>query len=483
MIKENQNLLNKINAFSDILILFISMTLAYFIRFYMFSSDTEYIKLIKYIQFTLIIVPINLILYNFFNLYHSFRTTAFKNEFKKIIKANTILTAILLSLLFVSKLINISRWVIIIFYFVNIILITSKRFILRKTLSNMRSKGMNLKHVIIIGAGETANEYLKVIKENKSFGYSYTGYVANSSNFEGKKLGSFNDLYNILNSFNADEVICALDIKDSKYLESIVNACEKSGTKISIIPFCYKYIPSKPYIDQLGSIPLINVRRIPLDNFGNAFMKRTLDIIGSLVLIILTSPIMIFTALIIKCTSRGPIIFKQNRVGLNKKNFTMYKFRSMKVNNEETTGWSTNNDPRKTKFGSFIRKFSIDELPQFFNVLNGDMSLVGPRPEIPHFVDEFKDEIPLYMVKHQVKPGITGLAQVNGFRGDTSIKKRIEYDIQYIENWDILMDIGILFNTAFKSFKNNEKILIKNKSIVETVNSIDCTKIKDTGVQ
>ncbi|HBJ2621749.1 TPA: undecaprenyl-phosphate glucose phosphotransferase [Clostridium botulinum] len=476
MIKENQNLLNKINAFSDILILFISMTLAYFIRFYIFSSDTEYIKLIKYIQFTLIIVPINLILYNFFNLYHSFRTTAFKNEFKKIIKANTILVAILLSLLFVSKLINISRWVIIIFYFVNIVLITSKRFILRRTLSKMRSNGMNLKHVIIIGAGETANEYLRVIKENKSFGYSYTGYVANSSNFEGKKLGNFNDLYKILNTFNADEVICALDIEDSKYLESIVSACEKSGTKISIIPFCYKYIPSKPYIDQLGSIPLINVRRIPLDNFGNAFMKRALDIIGSLVLIILTSPIMIFTALAIKFTSKGPIIFKQNRVGLNKKTFTMYKFRSMRVNNEETTGWSTNNDPRKTKFGSFIRKFSIDELPQFFNVLKGDMSLVGPRPEIPHFVDEFKNEIPLYMVKHQVKPGITGLAQVNGFRGDTSIKKRIEYDIHYIENWDILMDIGILFNTAFKGFKNNEKLIIKNKSIITDTENLKCNK-------
>ena len=168
---------------------------------------------------------------------------------------------------------------------------------------------------------------------------------------------------------------------------------------------------------------------------------------------------MFTTALITKCTSKGPVIFKQNRVGLNKKLFTMYKFRSMKVNFDEETAWSTNTDPRKTKFGSFIRKFSIDELPQFFNVLKGDMSLVGPRPELPHFVENFKNEIPLYMVKHQVKPGITGFAQVNGFRGDTSIKKRIEHDIYYIENWNILMDISILFQTAFKGFKNNEKII------------------------
>lgn len=458
MIKENQKFLNKINLLTDIIILFISMILAYLIRFYVFSSDTYYIKLITYIQFTTIIIPINLILFNFFNLYHSFRTTTFVNECTQIIKSNTILIAILLSLLFILKLVHISRWVIVIFYFVNIALIVIKRLILRQSLSKIREKGLNLKHVLIVGAGEVATEYLKVIKSNKSYGYNYSGYVANNSNFEGEKLGNYDNLSNVLYQSKPDEVVCALDICDSKYLENIVSDCEKSGTKISIIPFCYKYIPSKPYIDQIGNIPLINLRRIPLDNLGNAFIKRTLDIIGSLILLILTSPIMIITATIIKCTSRGPIIFKQNRVGLNKQIFTMYKFRSMRVNSEEQTGWSTNTDPRKTRFGSFIRKVSIDELPQFLNVLKGDMSLVGPRPELPHFVETFKDEIPLYMVKHQVKPGITGLAQVNGYRGDTSIKKRIEYDIHYIENWNILMDIGIILQTGFKGFKNNEKL-------------------------
>ncbi|EKQ50543.1 MULTISPECIES: undecaprenyl-phosphate glucose phosphotransferase [unclassified Clostridium] len=471
MIKENQNFLNKINAFSDIIILFVSMTLAYFIRFYIFSPDTDYIKLITYIQFSIIIIPINLIIFNFFNLYHSFRTTAFIKEFSSIIKSNTILTAVLLSLLFVFRLVDISRFVIVIFYFVNITLIITKRFILRKTLSKFRSKGLNLKHVIIVGAGEIANEYLKVIKSNTGFGYNYAGYVANSSCFEGEKLGTYDTLYDVLNKYKPDEVVCALDIPDAKYLENIVSDCEKSGTKISIIPFCYKYIPSQPYIDQIGSIPLINIRRIPLDNWGNAFLKRVLDILGSLTLIICTSPIMLITAIIIKLTSNDSIIFKQKRVGLNKNLFTMYKFRSMKVNTNEETGWSTNNDPRKTKFGSFIRKFSIDELPQFFNVLKGDMSLVGPRPELPHFVENFKDEIPLYMVKHQVKPGITGLAQVNGYRGDTSIKKRIEFDIYYIENWNILMDISILLKTTFKGFKNNEKLIINDTK--STHNGVD----------
>jgi len=464
MIKENQNFLNKINALTDIIILFTSMILSYLIRFHIISTDDNYIKLITYIKFTLLIVPIILIVYNFFNLYHSFRTTVFIKECVQIIKANTVLTAILLSLLFTLKLVDISRLVIVIFYFVHVALIIIKRFALRKILSKYRSKGLNLKHVIIVGGGEVANEYLEVIKSNKNYGYSYSGYVANNSNFKGEKLGNFDDLFNVLNKYKPDEVVCALDISDAKYIETVVSDCEKSGTKISIIPFCYKYIPSQPYIDQIGNIPLINVRRIPLDNLGNAFMKRLIDILGSLILIIITSPIMLITALIIKCTSKGPIIFKQNRVGLNKKIFTMYKFRSMRINAKEEIGWSTNNDPRKTKFGSFIRKFSIDELPQFFNVLSGDMSLVGPRPELPHFVNNFKNEIPLYMVKHQVKPGITGLAQVNGYRGDTSIKKRIEFDIHYIENWNLLLDISILFKTAFKGFKNNERIIVKSEN-------------------
>lgn len=465
MIKENQNLLNKINALTDVLLLFLSMIISYFIRFKLFYHEEFYITLHTYLKFTLFMIPVYLILYVFFNLYDPVRTTLFSKECSKIIKANLVLITIALSSLFVFKFVHISRLVIVIFYFVNTTLIIFKRGLLRRILSNLRKKGLNLKHILIVGAGKTASEYLSVIQNNKTYGYNYVGYVSNSSDFYGEKLGDYNQLLDILYNYKFDEVICALDIEDAEYIEKIVSDCEKSGTKISIIPFCYKYIPSQPYIDQIGNLPLINLRRIPLDNLGNAFMKRSLDICGSLALILLTSPLMIITALIIKCTSKGPVIFKQERVGLNKSLFTMYKFRSMKVNAQETTGWSTDTDPRKTKFGSFIRKFSIDELPQFFNVLKGDMSLVGPRPELPHFVDEFKDEIPLYMVKHQVKPGITGLAQVNGFRGDTSIKKRIEFDISYIENWSFLLDIAILFKTAFKGFKNNEKLNFSIKDI------------------
>lgn len=463
MIRENQTLLNRINAISDIGILFISISLAYFIRFFIFNPTpgVAYIDLHKYLQFAFIIVPINIIIYYFLNLYDSFRAKSFAKELSNIVKSNTILIAIILSILFTVKFFHLSRLVLVLFYFINIFLISLKRYLLRKILWNIRTKGLNLKHIIIIGAGETASHYLDTIKKNRNYGYNYCGYISDSSNFEGEKLGNYDDLLDVLLIRKPDEVICALDVNEALYIEQVVSDCEKSGTKISIIPFCYKYIPSEPYIDIIGEIPLINIRRIPLDNMGNAFLKRCLDILGSIFLIVFTSPIMLFTAITIKLTSSGPVIFKQKRIGLNKQPFIMYKFRSMRINSQSDTAWSTNVDNRKTKFGSFIRKFSIDELPQFFNVLKGDMSLVGPRPELPHFVETFKDEIPLYMVKHQVKPGITGLAQVNGYRGDTSIKKRIEYDIYYIEHWNIFMDINILFKTVFKGIKNNEKLNLK----------------------
>ena len=215
-------------------------------------------------------------------------------------------------------------------------------------------------------------------------------------------------------------------------------------------------IPTKPYTEDLMGLPVINIRYVPLTNTGNSLVKRVMDIVGSLVGIILTSPIMLVCAVLVKLTSPGPVIFKQERVGLHNKPFYMYKFRSMELQKEtdEKKAWTVRNDPRVTGVGKFMRRTSIDELPQLFNILKGDMSLVGPRPERPLFVEKFKEEIPRYMVKHQVRPGLTGWAQVNGLRGDTSIRKRIEYDIYYIENWSLWFDIKIIIMTFFTGFIN-----------------------------
>ena len=203
-------------------------------------------------------------------------------------------------------------------------------------------------------------------------------------------------------------------------------------------------------------LPVINIRYVPLTNTINWVAKRTVDIIGSTLGIILSSPIMIAAAIAVKCSGDGPVIFKQERVGLHNKTFKMYKFRTMEMQkpSAEQKGWTVKDDPRVTKAGKILRKTSLDELPQLFNILMGEMSLVGPRPERPQFVDKFKEEIPRYMIKHQVRPGLTGWAQVNGYRGDTSIRKRIEYDLYYIENWSMAFDIRIMFLTIFKGFIN-----------------------------
>ena len=235
-----------------------------------------------------------------------------------------------------------------------------------------------------------------------------------------------------------------------------MDACEEEGIKAEIIPDYYKYLPAKPSVDMLDDLPIINIRYVPLDDAFNKFKKILEDYFVAIVAIIITSPIMLITAIAIKLESPGPIIFKQERIGYGGKPFMMYKFRSMKVQDEdeEKSQWTTEDDPRKTRVGSFIRRMSIDELPQFFNVLKREMSVVGPRPERPYFVEQFKKSIPKYMVKHQVRPGLTGLAQVNGYRGNTSIEKRIEYDIRYVENWSLTLDIQIMFQTIFKRNDN-----------------------------
>ncbi|MNZ80315.1 UDP-glucose:undecaprenyl-phosphate glucose-1-phosphate transferase [compost metagenome] len=269
-------------------------------------------------------------------------------------------------------------------------------------------------------------------------------------------LGTVNQLEEILESKLIDEVVLALPLNAHPKFAKIVAVCEKTGVRTLIIPDFFDYLPARPYFDNFAGMPMINVRDIPLDLAGNKLTKRVFDIVFSLFAIIITSPLMLLIAIGVKLTSPGSIIFKQERVGLNRRTFHMYKFRSMRILPEGTvdTGWTTENDPRRTKFGTFLRKTSLDELPQFFNVIAGHMSVVGPRPERPYYVEQFREEVPKYMVKHHVRPGITGYAQANGLRGDTSIEDRIEHDIFYIENWSILLDMKIILKTIVNGFVN-----------------------------
>lgn len=462
MIKENQKILNIMNALTDGALIFFSFVFAYVTRFWVLSGQ-DGVGFHTYLQLSAVMVPSLLFLYALVGLYDSFRGKRFIKELEMLLQANTIGLAALLAVQYVLWNVHVSRMVLMFFYVFTTGSVSVKRWLLRRILKHYRSLGYNQKHVLIVGSDKSALRYYSAIRKDLTLGLTPAGYISDSNKAIGKlkRLGGFDKLDEILTKLNVDEVVAALSLEETGYIAQVIQDCEKHGVKLSLIPFYADYMSSHPYIDEVGGIPLMNIRRIPLDNKANAFIKRMMDICGSLILIVLSSPLMIFAAIGIKLSSPGPIIFKQERVGLNKKNFTMYKFRSMRVNDREKTAWTTDYDPRKTKFGTLIRKCSIDELPQFFNVLKGDMSLIGPRPEIPHYVEHFKESIPLYMVKHQVRPGITGWAQVNGYRGDTSIEERIRHDIYYIENWSPLLDIRILLMTVFKML-NTEK-MYKNR--------------------
>ena len=331
-----------------------------------------------------------------------------------------------------------------------------KKIITTKFIHYLRITKKRVKKVIIVGGSGAGKEYENQVNLNKHFGYVVIGYVAVNRNVE-NKLGTYKELDAIIKEHKPHEVVLALSSSEEHNLQEIVEVCDNNGTRAMIIPTTYRYFKAKCQVDMIGNVPVINTRTIPLDNPANAFSKRVMDIIISSIMIILLSPVMLFALIGVKLSSKGPAIFKQKRVGKNNEEFTMYKFRSMRVNEMSDTAWTTNEDKRKTKFGTFLRKTGIDELPQLFNVLFGSMSIVGPRPELPKFVEEYSQTIPLYKVKHQVKPGITGLAQIYGYRGDTSIERRIELDIKYIEEWSIYNDIKIILTTPFKMFNRNEK--------------------------
>ena len=312
-----------------------------------------------------------------------------------------------------------------------------------------------------MGYSRAAGEYIERIKENPQWGYVVRGILDDNvpagTEYRGVKvLGRIANLMVILPNSNLDEIAITLGLNEYYRLEEIVGLCEKSGVHTKFIPDYNNIIPTKPYTEDIQGLPVINIRYVPLSNTFNAMVKRAMDVVGALIALVLASPVMLVVSVLIKLTSRGPLIYKQERVGLHNKTFRMYKFRSMEMQSpeKEKKAWTVKDDPRVTGIGRFMRRTSIDELPQLINILKGDMSLVGPRPERPFFVEKFREEIPRYMVKHQVRPGLTGWAQVNGYRGDTSIRKRIEYDLYYIENWTVGLDIKIILMTFFKGFIN-----------------------------
>ena len=422
---------------------------AYFFSWYLrfksgfFVQDVGVLPAKTYFSALFLIIPGYLLLYSIFQLYMPRRVKSYRKELMDIIRANGIGFMIFILVLYFIKQEHFSRQMLCIFFFINISLEFASRYLIRTILWKMRKQGLNQKHILMIGESQMAEQYMDRLRENPKWGYQVFAHLKDEEKLE-----------RILEGNELDEVVIALRAEDYGKLERIVDVCEKAGVHTKMIPDFGNVISTRPYIEDVQGIPVIHVRRVPLNIMRNRVAKRAVDLIGATVAIILFSPVMLLTVLVVALTEEGSVIYRQERVGLHNQVFYMYKFRSMIMQDEEKekAEWSTRNDPRITPVGKLIRRTSIDELPQLFNVLKGEMSLVGPRPERPQFVQKFRDEIPRYMVKHQVRPGITGWAQINGYRGDTSIEKRIEYDLYYIENWTMVFDMKILILTIFKGF-------------------------------
>ncbi len=458
MIRENQKYFNTFQVLLDLFFVACAYILAHYIRFYILDGGQSLSE--RELLLPLIfILPIYFVLYHLFDLYSPKRTKSLVTESIRIFQTNVITVILLMTGLFLFKIVNFSRGALVLFFIINVCLTSGSRLLIRVTLRNYRRRGYNLKHCLLVGTTSSSQHFIKKVYQHPDWGYSILGILGeqDAPGFTSiTYLGTVSELATILETKRLDMVIIGVEGNDLEQLATILHTCEKSGVKTQIIPYYHQYIPAKPYMDDLDGLPVIDIRHVPLDNLFKNSLKRAFDIFFALCAIIVTGPLMLLAAIITKYTSPGPILFKQERIGLDRKPFAMYKFRSMRVQtaSEEQAQWTTQDDPRKTKWGTFMRKTSIDELPQFFNVLKGDMSVVGPRPERPFFVEQFKETIPRYMIKHQVRPGITGWAQVNGLRGDTSIEERITHDLYYIENWTFSMDIKIILLTLLKGFIN-----------------------------
>ena len=447
MIKRNQIYLNRISTIIDFILVVFSYIFSAWFRLRVLDGWWENQGLSTPMVIASVVYAGGLlIMLSILGFYSSTRVKKLTWKIETLFISTTISIFIVTAFIFVFKIEDVSRGIIVLFYILTLVLLSGKQVLTRIVLNQLRSSGFNIKHEILVGCGKLAKQYQEDLEEEPELGIQID-----------EILGADEDLEKRLKDGKIDEVVLALDPGEYDYITGLISVCEKYGVKFFVIPFYNDMIPAHPVFENIGHSRLINMRANRLESLGWSVLKRGFDILVSVVGLMILSPLLVILAVGVKLSSPGPILFKQERVGLNRKRFNMLKFRSMVVNDQSDTTWSKNEDDRRTKFGSFIRRTSLDELPQLINVLKGDMSLVGPRPELPHFVEIFKEEIPLYMVKHQVKPGITGWAQVNGYRGDTSIKKRIELDLWYIDNWSVFLDLRILVMTVPWAMLNGDK--------------------------
>ena len=444
--------------FSDLALLGLAWIGAYYMRFHWFNFPLQtYIPpFASYLNSLPIVITVGAGSFIVTGLYKNLLRS--RHEAYRLARGCLALFAMLLAVSFFYRGFSFSRIFALHFIWMSFVGISLERAIARSFLAYIRKRGKNLLHVLVVGNHKTATHFCEKVLNNKELGIRIHGIVSKetNSNIEGLPwLGGYDQLKKVVSEKGIQQIYIALDSKDQSDLDEINHELRELMVDLFQVPDIYHSLNINPEILDLDGMPLLALRQSPLSGW-NSVLKRIFDVFGALVAITLFSPFFVFISLAVKFTSKGPILYKQERMGLDGRKFNMLKFRSMPTDSEAKSGavWAKKGDNRTTAIGGFLRKSSLDEIPQFFNVLGGNMSMVGPRPERPVFIEEFKGEIPNYMLRHKMKAGVTGWAQVNGWRGNTSLEKRIECDIYYLTNWSIWFDIKIVLLTFVKGFVN-----------------------------
>jgi Undecaprenyl-phosphate glucose phosphotransferase len=457
MLKQHANKFSSIIVVIDLLILILAYIFSRYIVFSELSISTWNLEKIIIVLFLIFILFITLERFEFSNLYRF-------HSFFDIIKSIFNFELVLIASFYICILFRIYNFKnAFVFWYV---ILTSSAFIvvrmlLKISLNILRRSGYNYVRYLIVGAGNVGINFYKKISQAHELGIKIEGFLDDDTSLktttkkeytgEIKKLilSTTDDIEKVIDEKMIDNVVIALPMRSEEKIIKIANICENKGVKAELIPDYFKIVSANPSINQIKGFPLIGIRKVPLDHMFNKFIKRLFDICFAVGGLIVCLPIFIFVIIGIKISSPGPIFFRQKRTGYKQHEFQIIKFRSMLVNDQSDEKQATKDDPRKTKFGDFLRKTNLDELPQLINILIGDMSAIGPRPHMLSHTEEFNKKHDKYLVRHWVKPGLTGWAQVNGWRGDSDIGIRLKYDIEYIEKWTIWFDLKIVFLTVF----------------------------------
>jgi Undecaprenyl-phosphate glucose phosphotransferase len=454
-----QRFFNQVKFLVDVCALVGSFALAYALRFHghLFAVES-----IPPRSDTLAMAVMALILYplafRWSGLYTTSRSRTHLGEMFAVFRGVAMATLLLAATTYFVRGERYSRLTLILFASIAFVSVSSARIAFRSILENLRRLGHNLREILVVGAGDLACRVIDTIEQHRELGFRVVGLLTRRASKVGSTvngipvIGTLDDLETALAERRVDQVIIALPSEEQALMRKLMDVLALHTVDVKVVPDLYQYITLCGGLEEFGGIPIINLQSGPLQGW-NLVLKRAFDVLAALAALAVTAPAMILTAIAVKLTSEGPIFYRQERMGMDGHVFSMLKFRTMMVGAEPHGAVMTGpDDPRRTVIGAFLRRTSLDELPQLFNVLWGDMSLVGPRPERPRFIDEFKRKIPRYQLRHKVKAGMTGWAQVHGLRGRTSIEDRLSYDLYYIENWSLALDLRILMRTALGGF-------------------------------